>query len=475
MRVRHIELRHIAVGACALALSGLAVLAIAPGTPRADVLDPTVAKTIAVGDGGAIASCDRGNAARNGRVGSLPVLSKSRWQRTLGIRIEYPPVVAADGRVIVIGSSGTASDTLMFELAAADGKPVFTQPAKVDGAAASGPVLLANGLRVIVAMSGDAFGIDAGSVTRFRTQLGAEPGSASRVSVVPLSNGGFAVARRGDLIEVDGSGAIVGRTKLDVPAASAIAVRKNGDVVAVSASGDLYPWRAGRLPHLVGSFSDKASASAASTVFGALPVAVVNPCPFGPVIDGDPSPPAGGRRERAICVSDSLVQAIDLGNGTRKALLAKAFVPFRTQVAIGLGGELVVVAAGGGAVGVGSNGTEFGPIDVPGTLTITPTKDAGVTFFSTSSMGELPPLVGSDGSIMFGSSEGIAIAHSGALPQKVGKCNGAQSGSVAGVQPAGPSSLVIACHDGKVELVTDAVAGPITKPSVPSGPTDAQN
>lgn len=423
----------------------VAALAITPSSPRADVIDPSMAKTIAIGDGGALAPCAHANAAHNGRVVSLPILPKPRWQQKLGARIEHPIAVASDGTVVVVTSPGSGGlESALLDLSPSDG--VSKHTFKIDSPVAAAPIVLSNGLRVVVTMRGEAIGVDAG-VQRFRTSLGGEFASVQRVALVPLPNGGFAIARRPELIEVDGAGAIVGRTRFELPSSPSLAIRRNGDILAVTPTGELHTWRANRLPRLLGTFGEKDKPIGSG---GQV-------CQWGPVIDDDPINPTSGRRERAICVSDSLVEAIDLGNGTRRALMAKTFIPFRSPAAVGVGGEVVLTSAGGAAMGIGSTGVEFGPIDLPGITTIVPTtKDAGSAFFFSSTGGEVAPLIGSDGSILYGSSDGLAIVRSGNLPIRVPRCGGGATSLVAGLAPAGPSAVAIAFGDGCVELVTDA-------------------
>ena len=453
--------------ACVSALSFAGLLALV-GTSvfraDADVLDPTVAPTIAIGDGGALWPTERGSYGRTGRVLSLPTTPKTRWTRAFAGRIEFAPIVAADGGVIVLTSmSGTSGlEAALFDLSPIDGAPRAQTHLPGDAPAAA-PILLANGVRVVVAARGDAIGIDPSGKIRFRTSLGGEFASVARVGVVPLPGGGFSVARRSELLELDGSGAIVGRTRLEVT--PAIAARDNGDTVAVTSGGELYTWRAGRLPHLVGTFGVQGG--------GVSPLGVISAqvCPWGPVIDGDSSPAPGGRKERAICVlgSESLVEQIDLATGARRALLGKPLLPFRTVAAVGAAGDLAIGSAGGTVTGVSVGGLDFGPIDLPGTITA-PGKDGGIVI---PTIGDIPPLVANDGAVLFGATDGVAIARPSGVVVRVARCGGAFASTVAGVSSAGPAAIVIACVDGHVELIGDS--GAPTPTTTPSASTDASS
>lgn len=434
----------------------LALAAIALGT-GAETITPSVATAFAVGDGGAFFATDRGTAARNGRVGSLPANPKPRWSVSIGTRVEWPPVVDAKGRVVVASTNN--AEGLLLELDAATGKgvsstklrtaasvsePVAEGLAVTQPDAAAGPVvLLANGTRVVVTIRGWALGVAPGGGVLFRTRLGGELSSVPRVGVTPLPGGGFAVARRPEVLELDAHGNVLDRVKLEL--GPFLAARESGEVLGVSPAGELVGWRAGRVPHSYGSFGDK------GTNFE-------GPCRGGLALDGAEKPKPGGRRERAVCVSEHLVEQIDLASGARKALLGDAIgkLPYRTSPAIGKAGELVTAIAGGALVGLGPLGNELGPWDIPGSASVLGGlgvgKDGGVAFVG--SLGEVAPLVADDGAIAWASSDGVALLRGGVVT-RVARCSGYASSSMAGMSSAGPSTLLIACADGKLQLIGD--------------------
>lgn len=445
-----------ALGLCALAAS--AWLGGAVSTADADVMDPTVEKTIAIGTGGATWATDRGSAQRNGRVESLPTLPNRKWKRNIGAAINFAPVVARDGAVILLvpATGAAASESTLLELSPTDGKT--RQSTRIGDVAAAGPVLLASGLRVVVSVR-DAIGIDAAGVIRFRTALGGSVATTGRAVIVPLPTGGFSIARAGELLELDSAGTIAGRVKLDITAP--IAARDNGETVAVAPNGDLFTWRAGKVPRLVGTFGDKALQAAG----------IANVCPFGPVLDGaSGSATAGKRRERALCVlgNEVLVEQLDLATGKRSAVLATPvpLLHFRTTVAVGAGGDVALGSSDGTVSGLGPTGLEYGPIDVPGAVSLLGLgKDAGI--FGTASQGEFAPLVAEDGAVLFGSTDGVAIAYPTGLVSRISKCAGASGAAlatVAGVASAGPHAVLLACSNGDVELIGEGVAPPAPPP-----------
>lgn len=417
----------------------LVVAAWWPGAPRAEVVDPTVAKTIAVGTGKGAAPTERANAQHNGRVGALPREPRLRWTARLPTqRLEYAPISATVGGLFAATSTGGA--LLATELGPT-GKLAWKAEVPAE-TPATAPIALASGVRVVLTQKGTLFGFDAAGGQRFRSELRADVATAVRASMVPLPSGGFGVARSGDWIELDGAGNELGRTRLTV--SGPIAARANGDMVGVTPAGELFTWRAGRAPRLVGTFG----AGAASGGYG------TGGCNGGPVLDGDEAPRAGGRRERAICASDTGVEQIDLGTGQRRAVLGRGALAYRTSVAVGTMGDLAVVGAGGALFGTSASGGEYGPVDVPGSAAIVSLgRDAG---FLIGAIGEVPPLVADDGAVLYGASEGLAIGRPGEPSTRFfPRCN-AMAATVVGVVPLGEAQLAIACSDGQIEAFGEA-------------------
>jgi len=441
----------------AVMASVLAVGAIAFGT-SAETIVPSVATSFAIGDGNVAFATDRGPATRSGRVTSLPANPKPRWSVNIGTRLDWPPVVDGNGKIVVAtshngeglvveldGASGKGLSSTKLRSAVSATEPLVEGLAVVQADAAAGPVvLLANGTRVVVTIRGYALGIAPGGALLFRTRLGGELSSVPRVGVVPLPGGGFTVARRPEVIELDAHGNIVDRVRLEL--GPYLAARESGEVLGVSANGELVGWRAARVPRIYGSFGDKG-------------VNFDGPCRGGLVLDGVASPPPGGRRERVVCVSEHLVEQIDLASGVRKALLGDAIgkLPYRTAPAVGKGGEVVTAIAGGALVGLGPLGNELGPWDLPGAAPLAGfgfggTKDGGVVFVG--SVGEVAPLVANDGTVAWASSDGVALLRAG-VATRVARCSGFASSSMAGLSSAGPGTLLIACADGKLQLIGD--------------------
>lgn len=407
----------------------VAVAFVAQDPARAEVVDPTAATSIAVGAG----SADRG-VARDGRVASLPRNPKVKWSQKLDA-IAFAPVVDAKGVVVIAGASGEAS---LLELGAQDGVPRVSKLSKADAdRIASQPVVLASGVRVIVTVAGVAIGMNPDGSAAFRTKLPISPDVASvgRAGIVPLPSGGFAIARRTDLFELDAHGAVIDRTALEL--AAGLAVRGNGEVVGLAPGAELWGWRAGKVAHLLGTFGDKGSSTHC----------------FGDGVALD----TRSKSERAVCVSEQRVETLDLSTGQKTALLDANSTPgkrpFRTQAAVSGSGDLATVLAGGALYGFSAQGTDLGPFDVPGSAALTTGKDGGVMYPSV--LGETAPLVAQDGAIAWGSGDGVAIVRGG-IVSKVTRCGGYLGSSSAWLASTGPGTLLVACPEGKVELWVDS-------------------
>jgi hypothetical protein len=424
----------------ALVIAGASLLW--SGAPRAEVVDPTIAKTVAIGSGAGPAPAERGNAQHNGRIASLPREPRVRWTaRVPASRLEYSPISPAAGTIFAAGTNGGA--TVVVEVGPT-GALAFNRIEIAGETPATGPIALASGVRVLLTQKGSLYGFDASGAQRFKTELKAELASIMRASMVPLPTGGFGVARSGDLIELDGSGNELGRTRLSFT--GAIAARANGELAGVTPAGELFTWRAGRVPKQIGTFG----ASATSGGYGS---GGSGGCNGGPVLDGEETPRAGGRRERAICATDTGVEQIDLGTGLRSAILGRGALSYRTSAAVGARGDLAVVSAGGALFGTSAAGGEYGPLDVPGAAAVVSFgRDAGFLY---GAIGEVPPLVADDGAVLFGASEGLAIARPGEPPSRFfPRCSGLAA-TVVGVVPMGPGQIAIACSDGQIEAFAD--------------------
>jgi hypothetical protein len=194
------------------------------------------------------------------------------WRRSLGLPIDAPPLVDARGDVTVLTARG---DVVVL---APDG--VERSHTAVGTAAATPAALLSDGTAVFLSGQGDAIGVRLASL-RFRTRIG---GGRTGVAPLALEDGGFVVAMAGELVAVDGEGGIRARAALPAgdPPANALLGAAGADgatVYAVTANGTAWAWvpASGREVRQVGSFGGPADGGAAIAAGGSvgLLVAVV--------------------------------------------------------------------------------------------------------------------------------------------------------------------------------------------------------
>src|SRR5262249_30252807 len=106
-------MRHWGVIASLVALAAMAGVALTP-EGHAELVDPTVATSVAVGTGGN----DRGG-RRDGHVAALPVAPVRRWSQSLPGRIDFAPAIDGKGNVLVVTTSSTEGS--LVELSAKGG------------------------------------------------------------------------------------------------------------------------------------------------------------------------------------------------------------------------------------------------------------------------------------------------------------------------------------------------------------------
>ena len=254
----------------ALTLAGAAVVALA----HAQRVDPRRGKTILVGAPSGPAPAERVDSARSGLArGPLPAGTLHvAWRRSLGLPIDAPPLIDARGDVTVLTARG---DVVVL---APDG--VERTHTAVGTNAATPAALLSDGTAVFLSGQGDALGVRLANL-RFRTRIG---GGKTGIAPLALEDGGFVVALENELVALDGEGGIRARAPLpphDAPANALLgaAGAEGATVYAVTTNGAAWAWvpASGREARLVGSFAGPTDGGAAIVAGGSvgLLVAVV--------------------------------------------------------------------------------------------------------------------------------------------------------------------------------------------------------
>jgi hypothetical protein len=384
------------------------------------------------------------------------------WSRQIH-PMDHPPVIARDGTIIVLGKQGEAT---LIHRDGTDRGHVAMGPGPM-----SAPALLADGTLVAINAAGDLVGVRGTSVV-FRTHLGATPGgpaiepphvhrphlrrpsgggepaSVTRASTLPLADGGLAVAWDHELVSLDAEGTV--RSRASSPVIVAVPLVATAEGVAFAAdSGDVFEW------NLRGSI-DPVSARGS----------------FGGPVDGV-AVGEDGRHLLAV-VRGSHLASLDLGTGTveTRASTSGAFadalalagkVAFLQELTAtgtrvlavdrdGRGVPFQIMLASHGAFGLpdaGATGAVFAPTQTflvadPTGAVAYATVDGHVGVATPTAKVELGPLP----------CGAPASPSAGPFGPRVRAATG-----FAGLLPAGPRALLIACESGQLSWVTGQEGG----------------
>jgi hypothetical protein len=397
-----------------LALVGMVALATSYAVAqRVDARRPT---TFVVGATPGPAPTVRVDAARTGlsRAAFPKAPLKIDWRKPIGSPIDQSPLALADAVVVVSGRG----EVLWY---GSDGGELAKQYlGGVNGA----PIALPDGT-IVVGANGDLVGVRREGV-RFRLNLGTD---RSRMSLLALLDGGFAVAYGAELVVVDGEGNVRARTTApeapDGPLVSA-----DGKIFFATPAGTVWSWNAGRDVTRVGS--------------------------FGGPIDGGMAL-EGGRTAFAV-VDQARLVALDLGKGVALPRATSGAGLFLGPVALRSGSTTLMALVPGRtfALTIDANGQETlrAPLTPP-SLSFLSFGDGGVAAFTVPSHTGL--LVDDAGAIAFASPEGtIGVIDAGGVPQSLGEapCAKASGRGITALVPGGPGVLYVACGAGTLLRIT---------------------
>ena len=418
--------------------AGVALLVGAAGVgtrARADTIDPSMPRVVVVGPPRGEAPSERLDPHRTGRSRSrLPATPVELWRRHVSGTIDVPPLVDADGNVLV----ALTNPPELVKLAP-DAHELWRARLGVAGAALA-PTLLGDGTIAVIAATGTAWGFTPGGVVRFSTPLGIARRDADTIPLA-LADGGLLVAAGNVVIELDADGIVRARGALEdrslmapmaLTAAGAAGgteravgavVDSPGGPLVTTATGGVYRFRPPAAPRKIGSFGGTPSRGAMLADDRTL-VAVVD-----------------GRR----------VVALDLPTGTTH--VRAGGVLFDAPPVLGPGGLLLVTTQLGMLVGLDALGNEklhlmLDKIAPPGVGV-----GVGGTFLGGAGGGELKPspslVIDPGGRVAFLRANGrvgvVTLAeapgHVEIAAEKV--CPGPVS-----LVPAGEKRMLIACRDG---------------------------
>lgn len=431
--------------AAAWGLGALAVASawLAAAGATAQTVDVERPRTLVVGTPpGARAA--RVDGARTGLSASpLPTGSLAvAWQTpALGLVIEAPPVVDANGTTYLVGTRGEV---------VAIGRDGSERWRVSTGAVQPGPpALLSDDTLVFADAMGEAVAVRGGAV-RWRTRFGR--GDVSHPAPLPLGDGGVVVATAHDLAALDVEGHE--RARVTLPdLASGPLVAAPGRVLATGASGVVWAWAPGAVePLRAGSFGGAVEGGAVLVDDHTLV---------------------------AVTLEGAKLAALDLDQGTTKTLA----VPTSAGAGLWLGPPaarsgsvylMLLTPSAELAVGLDPAGSEILRARVATHLSL-PSADGGLPALVPAP--HAPPLIDGAGTLAFATTEGGVGTVSGAagatgttVELLDGVCSGTvhgpssasaaigDGGRIAGLAPLAPGMFVAACHAGRVVALRGASA-----------------
>ena len=269
--------------------------------------------------------------------------------------------------------------------------------------------------------AGELFGFAPDGATRFATALDLLERNA-KVGLLPLDDGGVAIASGQEVSEVDADGAVRHKTRLGERTMGPLVATPSG-IVATTSSGNVYVVRPG-YARRIGTFGGEPSESGASTVDGRTLWAIVN-------------------HQRVV--------ALDLSNGSTQVRFAVTDQSLHGPVVFGRSDALLFTTWTGVLVMLDPNGAEMRRTSLEPRLSSLIT-DAGKVDFA--ALEESPaPVTDGDGRVAFARVGGrigvVGPDGSTSLVADPG-CS-----SPAALSPAGAKPIVVGCRDGTVVLIGD--------------------
>jgi hypothetical protein len=399
----------VAVGAAVLASCGALIL-VSTLTGATDI-DPTRPTTIVVGPSPGIAPMARVDSARRGRARDpLPRRPRLLWRQFVRGNIDLIPL-AVDARGAVLVASASVHELLQLSAAGQEQWRASTGA----GTSITGTVLLSDETRLIVTSAGDAIGFSPAGAIRFKTPLEAERNV--HVSLLPLEDGGAAIAAGQEIDRMDGDGQLRDRVRFDEKIFGPLLATRSG-ILAVTQSGAVHLVRSG-FSQRIGSLGGDPGEPGASTPDGRTLFAVVD---------------------------HQRVMALDLTTGIAQARYAVTDLSLHGPIVFGRGDAAILISWNGVLMSIPKAGGEVRRTPLESRVETLVTDGGKVDF---SALEDSPAAVtDNDGFIAFariGGKIGV-ISPEGAASLAVGRtCH-----SPAALAPAGVRRMVVACRDGAV-------------------------
>lgn len=437
---RLVGLSLFVIGIPALAVAGMLGIR----TADAQRVDPRRPSVLVVGAPAGASPMLRTDARRSGTTKEpLPSgLLRIAWRKTIGLNIEHPALVGADGTIAVVTS--TKGEVIFLDESGEEKGRVTT------GTTSAGPpTMTSDGTVVFTTSTGDAIGVRRTSPRpRFVTRIGGERNT--RTAPLALDDGGVVVATATDLVVLDAEGNI--RSRVSLPEQPAAALLANAErVIAVTGTGAVYGWSPGREPVRLGSFGGPIDNGAALADGNTL-LAVIE---GNHLVDLDLS--RGSRTTRSIAAQGLYLgppSVRSMGSGSLATLLA--MTPNRAF-----------------AVSIDPAGQETARAPIA-TLTPATLSDGGAApLIAPPHTG---PLVDPRGAVAFAAPDGhIGMVGPDGAVDTLGELiciRQPRSAGVAGLTALGRGAFAVTCEQGAIAKITGAEIESLrrTTPGTPGAP-----
>jgi hypothetical protein len=381
-------------------------------------VDPTLPVTIVVGPAPGFSPMGRVDGARRGRSHDLlPDHPQLLWRHASLGALDFAPLAVDSSGAVVAASAGLPQVIQLTR----DGAEQWRSRTGV-GPSVTGSVILGDETRAAVTSAGDLVGLYPSGRVRFIIPLEL-PEKNAHLGLLPLDDGGLAVAAGHDVDQLDGDGRRRDRTHLAERIAGPLLSTRQG-IVATTAAGTVFSIRAGFAKRL-GSLGGDPGEPGASSPDGYSLVAVVD-------------------HQRVV--------SFDLATGAVETVHAVTDQSLHGPVVFGADDARVLVTWNGVLTRIARAGGEVRrtPLDLRAETLVT---DAGKVDFAQLDESP-PPITDREGRIAFarvGGRMGVVGANG-----TVRFVTGSTCGSPAALAPAGPRRMVIGCRDGTVVMVGDA-------------------
>jgi hypothetical protein len=236
---------------------------------RAAGVDPASPLTLIVGPAPGFSPMARVDGQRRGQSAApIPSHPRTLWRRTVRGGLDATPV-AVDARGSVVAASFHTAEIVQFS---ADGTEMWRRPTGL-APSISGVVLLNDGTRMAVTGAGEAIGFSPTGALRFRAAVDLLE-RTSRIGLLPLEEGGVALAAGAEVIALDAEGHASFRVRLPERIQGPLLATRRG-LVATTQTGTVYQIHPSFITSL-GDLGGDPGEAGASTADGTRLLAVVD-------------------------------------------------------------------------------------------------------------------------------------------------------------------------------------------------------